>query len=233
MTEDGASTINQLIELYLSSRSRGEWVHLSLESKDGKDVLSFSVNSPAGGPAGTTRTWKTGSTPPCLDRAAGWNTPFQKRRKTPSQLRRDKKRREAFIAKKNADLKVENPVKPELLHPAEVDDEIELTEISDETCNNECKMGDLLKIEGKFKNPKFQSWSKIDPSEEIKVMWEALKNESDAKGIEEIGEASATFEHCFEFWGTWRIKKPGITKKDITDANNWPKGITITDVKSS
>ena len=152
-------------------------------------------------------------------------------------MRRDKKRREAFVAKKNAGLKVENPVKPDLLQvlssPAEVDDEIELTEISDEVCNNECKMGDLLKIEGKFKNPKFQSWSKIDPSEEIKVMWEALKNESDAKGIEEIGEASATFEHCFEFWGTWRIKKPGITKKDITDANNWPKGITITDVKSS
>ena len=47
--------------------------------------------------------------------------------------------REAFIAKKKADLKVENPVKPELNSPAEVNDEIELTEISDETINNECK----------------------------------------------------------------------------------------------
>ena len=152
-------------------------------------------------------------------------------------MRRDQKRREAFIARKNAEVKVENPVKLEmqqvLSSPAEIDDEIELTEIGEETFNIECKVGDLLKIEGNFKNPKFQSWSQIDPSEEIKVMWEALINESDAKGIEEIGEASATFEHCFEFWGTWRIKKQGITMKDITDANNWPKGITITDVKSS
>ena len=112
MTEDGVSTINQLIKIYLSSRSRGEWVQLSLESKDGKDFVSFSVNSPAGAPVGTSGTWKPGSTPPCRERAAPLST-LKKRRKTPSQLRRDERRREAFFAKKHAEVKVENSVKPE------------------------------------------------------------------------------------------------------------------------
>ena len=64
-------------------------------------------------------------------------------------------------------------------------------------------------------------------------MWEAIKKESDMKGIEEIGEASATFEHCFEFWGTWRVKKPGITLKYLENSENWTQGIKITKVKHS
>ena len=236
MTEDGVSTINQLIKIYLSSRSRGEWVHLSLESRDGKDFLNFCVKSPAGTPAGASGTWTPGSTPPCREKDASWNT-FQKRRKTPSQLRRDQKRREAFFAKKQADIKVEISEKPERQQacssPAEVKDEIELTEISDETASYEYKIGELLKIEGVYKNPKYKSWSEIDPSEEVKIMWEALKNESNVKGMEEIGEASATFEHSFEFWGTWKIKKPGITNKDVADSDNWANGIKIAEVKSA
>ena len=171
------------------------------------------MNSPAGAPAGTLGTWRPGSTPPCRDIAAPPST-FQKRRKTPSQMRRDQRRREAFFAKKHAEVKVENSVKPEMQqersNPAkvEVEDEIELTEISDEASTNECKVGGFIKIEGEYKNPKFKSWSQIDPTEEVKIMWEAIKTESDVKGIKEIGEASATFEHCFEFWGTWEIKKP-------------------------
>ena len=48
-------------------------------------------------------------------------------------------------------------------------------------------------------------------------MWDINKYESEKIGIEEIGEASATFEHCFEFWGTWKVKKPesGFLKKNI------------------
>ena len=48
-----------------------------------------------------------------------------------------------------------------------------------------------------------------------------------------IGEASASFEHCFEFLGTWRIKNARIAKNYISDSNNWAKGIKITDVKSA
>ena len=120
----------------------------------------------------------------------------------------------------------------ECSNPAKVkvEDEIELTEISDEATTNECKVGEFIKIEGEYKNPKLISWSQIDPAEEVRIIWEAIKKESDVKGIEEIGKASATFEHCFEFWGTWEIKKPGIMKKDLADSDNWSKGIKITDV---
>ena len=44
----------------------------------------------------------------------------------------------------------------------EVDDEIELTEISDDTTSDECKLGELIKIEGEYKNLKFKSWSQIE-----------------------------------------------------------------------
>ena len=61
-------------------------------------------------------------------------------------------------------------------------------------------------------------------------MWDIIKNESNKKGIEEIGEASATFEHCFEFWGTWKVKKPGLKLNYMKNLNYWPKGIKITKV---
>ena len=166
--------------------------------------MTFSVNSPAGTPAGTSATWNPGSTPTWHGRATPWNSKM--RRKTLSQLRRDRKRREAFIAKKcaDADVKVENCVKPELeqvcSNPADVEDEIELTEISDESANNECKLGELIKIEGTYKNPKFISWSKLNPTEEVKIMWDTIKQESEVKGIEEIGEASASLPHSGPTW---------------------------------
>ena len=139
------STMKQLIDIYHVSRSRGEWLHRSLEFRDGKDFMTFSVNSPAGTPAGTSATWNPGSTLTWHGRATPWNSKM--RRKTPTQLRRNRKWREASIAKKcaDADVKVENCVKPELeqvcSNPADVEDEIKLTEISDESANNECKFG--------------------------------------------------------------------------------------------
>ena len=72
---------------------------------------------------------------------------------------------------------------------ADVEDDIELTEISDESANNEWKLGELIKIKGTYKTPKFISWSKLKPIEEVKIMQDTIKQESEAKGIEEIGEA--------------------------------------------
>ena len=114
-----------------------------------------------------------------------------------------------------------------------ITDEIELTEISTIKVEKEFAEDDLIKIEGEFKNPKFKPWTKVNPEEDVKIMWDAIKKESDIKGIEEIGEASATFEHCFEFWGTWRVKKPGITLKYLENSENWTQGIKITKVKHS
>ena len=62
-------------------------------------------------------------------------------------------------------------------------------------------------------------------------MWEAIKKYGGIKGIKEIGEASATFEHCFKFWGTWRVMKLGLKLKYLENLENWTKGIKITKVE--
>ena len=64
-------------------------------------------------------------------------------------------------------------------------------------------------------------------------MWDLIKKESENKGIEEMGDASATFEHCFEFWGTWKIKKPGMKLKYLQNSENWTKRFKITEVRRS
>ena len=143
MTADGTSTINQLVELFQLSRSRKEWVNLSMESKDGKDSLTFSIRNPAGAPAGQSRTWTPGSTSPwAWPSPPPWTT-FQRRRKTTSEWRRDQKRKEEFIAKKSS-IEVKEEVKEThdklgkttLTDP---EDEIELGHISSKG-NNEAKV---------------------------------------------------------------------------------------------
>ena len=95
------------------------------------------------------------------------------------------------------------------------------------------EVNETFKIEGEYKNPKFKPWTVVEPEKEFKTLWELIKTDNKTMGIEEIGEGSATFEHCFEFWGTWRIKKPGITLNYLENSENWPKGIKITEVKSA
>ena len=101
MAADDTSTINQLMELFLLSRKRGEWVNLSLESKDGKDSVNFSLGSPTGSPVGQPKTWTPGPASPWTwPPLPTWTRPV--RRKTPSQWKRDEKRRKDFYAKKGA-----------------------------------------------------------------------------------------------------------------------------------
>ena len=206
MTADGTSAINQLVTLFQLSKSRGELVNLSMESKDGKDFLNFSLRNPAGAPEGQSRTLTPGSTSQwAWPSAPPWTT-FQRRRKTPSQWRRDQKRREEFIAKKKSSIEVKEEVKEThgkigKTTQKDPEDEIELEQISSKG-NDEAKVNDLFKIEGEYKNPKFKPWATVEPEKEFKTLWEEIKRDNEIKGIEEIGEGSATFEHCFEFWGT-------------------------------
>ena len=238
MTSDGTSTINQLVELFHSSRSRGEWVNLSMESKDGKDSLTFSLINPAGAPAGPPRAWTPGSTSPWQWTSPPPWTTFPKRRKSPSQWKRDQQRRQEFIFKKKSSVEVkeenvkEIPDKLGETEPKDPEDEINLTEMS-RNVQDEAKVNDLFKIEGEYKNPKFKPWTAVDPDKELKTLWELIKSDNEMKGIEEIGEGSTTFEHCFEFWGTWRVKKPGFTLKYLENSENWPKGIKIKEVKKA
>ena len=79
------STITKLLDLYQDSKEKGEKARLSMETRDGKEFVSFSIGMPlsAGTPAGRSRCW-----------------PTTRSRKTPSQIRRDQRRKEAFLAKK-------------------------------------------------------------------------------------------------------------------------------------
>ena len=128
ITTEEIPTIIQLMDLFLMSRNRGEWVKLSMESKDGKDSLTFSLENPAGAPAGNPKAWTPGSTPswppPPL-----WTQP--KRGKAPSQWKRDERRRKEFLARKvaSADVKKEAEESNENVDKAIVEnhvDEIEL-----------------------------------------------------------------------------------------------------------
>ena len=114
MTAEGTSTINKLVELFLMSRSKGESACLSMESKDGKDSLTFSINNPSGSPAGQTGCW----TPPGTRSPWTWPPPprpwpqLLRRKKNPSQLKRDQKRKQDFLAKKSASAEVKEEVAP-------------------------------------------------------------------------------------------------------------------------
>ena len=233
MTTDGTSTINQLMELFHASRKRQECVSLSLESKDGKDHVTFCLGNPTGNTEGKPKTWTPGSSatwphPPWTWLPPSWTQP--KRRKSPSQWRRDQQRREEFIAKKVKTEKDENCDKVVKATLAEPIDEIELDVIQQEA-EKEVQVNDLFKIEGEYKNPNTKPWSVVDPEKEFKILWDMIKSDNKIKGIEEIGEGSMCFEHCFEFWGTWKMKKPGISMSYLKDSDNWPKGIKITEVK--
>ena len=207
------NTLHQLLELYQQSRMNGEEVSLSMEAKDGKDFITFSIGSPTGAPA-----WRSKNCP-------AWTGPV--RRKTPSQIRRDQRRKELFLSKKSSavpDVKVEN-----MEEKATLSDEIKPTEQNDDI-EKESVESTLFKITGEYKNPKFKPWNNVEPKKDLETLWELLKHENEKIGIEEIGEGSTCFEHCLEFWGTWR-SSTGITPVFLRDSKNWPKGVKILEVK--
>ena len=127
-------------------------VNLSLEAKDGNDFMIFSYGKPSGPPAWHGRAWIPSSTP---------SRPTTKRRKTPSQHRRDLKRREEFLSRKrtsaNLDIKKESSENEQVakatletpideIHLMEIPDECDKTDM--EKCANEHTMlgEDFLKM---------------------------------------------------------------------------------------
>ena len=113
-------------------------------------------------------------------------------------------------------------------------------EVDDEFCSNEVFAAKqpssestplLYKIVGEYRNPKMKPWQKLDPAEDLKILWEMIKSDNKEKGIFEIGDGSTCTEYCLEFWGTWKPMKPGIDQHFLEDSVNWPKGIKILEVK--
>ena len=82
-----------------------------------------------------------------------------------------------------------------------------------------------------YKNTKLKAWDVVDPKNESKTLWEMLDVDSKAKGIEEIGDGSTCFEHCLEFWGTWKVNRSGVNEKFLNNSINWPNGVSILEVK--
>ena len=233
MTAEGTTTIKKLMELFHESRSKGEWVNLSMESKDGKDSFTLYIEHPSGGPAGQARTWATGSRPPWTWRQPRPWTP-QRKRKSPSQWKRDQKRQQDFLDKKaaksfaSADEKEKVDIAKKVT-VVDLVDEINLTKIPASV--QEEVESDLFKIIGEYRDPNFKPFSVVEPEKELKVLWEKIKTENEAKGIKEIGEGSTCFEHFYEFWGTWKVEKPRRNILEfLKSSENWPKGIKILEV---
>ena len=140
-----------------------------------------------------------------------------------------------FLAKKETSVAQKKEVKESVdkvvtVAAEEPKDEINLSVIPTVDAK-ELGVNDLIKIDGVYRNPNFKPWSCLDPNKEVKLLWEALEKDNNEKGIEEIGEGSTCFEHNFEFWGTWKIKKSGITVEFLKNLENWPKGIKKIEVK--
>ena len=205
-----------------------------MESKDGKDSLIFSLGNSAGSPTERPRAWtpSPGSATPQTRTPLSWKP---RRRKTPSQCRRDQMRLRDYLAKKESSAAVKDEVEETVdkvvtVTLEEPKDEINLTVIPVDDAKEAC-VNDLFQIKGVYKNPNFKPWYSVDPNNEVKLLWEVLEKDNNEKEIEEIGEGSTCFQHNFEFWGTWRIKKPGITVEFLNNLENWPKGIKNVEVK--
>ena len=56
------------------------------------------------------------------------------------------------------------------------------------TTNQQIQKGNLFKIVGQFKNPKFKPWEVVEPMRDLEAMWDFLKKENAKIEIEEIGE---------------------------------------------
>ena len=235
-----STTIDKLVDLFHCSQRKGEAVKLFLESKNGEDSITFSIN-PTGSPDGGARTWSPRPVSPSPPWPCSW-TPQKpmrilRRKKTPSVLRRDQKRKVEFLAKKAALASVEVKVDPtcnsdttQKVNLVEPVDETALTEIPDDM--KEITENAIINIVGEYKNPKFKAWSFVNPEEEAKNLWKSIEDTNKTLGIKEIGEGSTCFEHCYEFWGSWKIETGSkLTTEVLKSPNSWPEGTRIRDLK--
>jgi hypothetical protein len=123
-----------LWSFFIFAEAKEEKFVLSMESKDGKDSIIVSINNLSGSPVGLAGSW----TPPAP--SSPWTCPppprpwphILMRKKTPSQIKRDQKRKQEFLAEKAAfaaDVKKEVIVEAEKATIFDPVDEISLTEI--------------------------------------------------------------------------------------------------------
>ena len=209
------STLKQLLDIYQQSKLRGEVASLSLETKDGKEHIHFTLGGPVGNQSGHFLANER-----------------QVRRKTPSQLRRDKKRKTEFLAKKAAEAEnIKNEPKDSVISKANM--EIPDDEINLETFKELSMETNVFKVKGDFKDPNRKPWLQthdktIDEHKSFMTLFE--KNVGNI-GVEDFSDSSTYIEHFLEFWGEL-IVKPGITREHLQDLKNWPEGVGNLEVEA-
>ena len=196
----GTNNLNLLLDIYQQSRINGEWASLKMETKDGKEIITFSIGSPSAGYSA--ETWNPGNNQ-------------SKRRKTPSDQRRDERRKAEFIAKKTVESKESSlkdkpsdPVKVVLVEPK---DEINLEE-------PEVNIEKEVNYVGEYIYD-----TKLQNDEIHKTIWKTLQNNF-KEGVEEFLDGSTCNEKIVMFWGKCKFKE-GFDRNYILDKNNWPNGM--------
>ena len=206
MATENDTTLKKLLDIYQQSKNNGEWASLSLETKGGKEQIHFTLGGPAGNHAGNS--WKS-----------------QVRRKTPSQLRRDQRRKEEFFAKKKAALDTVEASDTKI-EPTDDDDKKATLKIPSDEINLETlESSNTFRIKGQFKDPEKKPWLKKDNSpDEHKAFWKMIDANADRIGLEDFSDGSTYIERFLEFWGDM-IVKPDTTEEHLNDLKNWPPGI--------
>ena len=175
-----------------------------METRNRKDVITFRI----------------GSAP--TDFSAGSGTPASyPKKKTPSQCRRDQRRKEEFLAKKNLEAKRTSLKK----HPAISSDlaKLTLTEPKDEINLeqpdvNEATVETEVNYVGEYVYD-----TKLDKDEIHKEFWKKLK-ENFKSGVDEFSDGTTCNEKIIIFWGKCRFKE-GFDRSYILDKKNWPKEV--------
>ena len=97
-------TYNDILEIYQKCRENGDWAKVYFETRGGNEFFTISVNVSAGSAAGTTS-----------------GVEKEKKKKKPGQIRRDQKRREAFLERRRQAAPLEEAARTEEIEEKEVE----------------------------------------------------------------------------------------------------------------
>ena len=128
------------------------------------------------------------------------------KKKTPSQLQRDQRRKKEFIEKKKeiALLKVKSEMETAAL----------ITPVDEINLEPNDKARGIFKVKGEYKDPNNKPWlkpKKADHEDKHKLFWELIERNKDKIGIKDFSDVSTYVEHYLEFWGDMPVNA-GITK---------------------
>ena len=89
-------TYNDILEIYQKCRENGDWAKVYFETRGGDQFFTISVNVSAGSSAGATS-----------------GVERERKKKKPGQIRRDQKRREAFLERRRQAAPLEEAARTE------------------------------------------------------------------------------------------------------------------------